>query len=189
MQQRVAEKLHPPRQVLGQKFRGDPGIVLARVGAELPADEIQVRGELLRRAALRTLAQESRGHRSQPLLPRRVRRRSRFHQRHEAHDRHAALLQQQHRQPVLQDHLLVRRQPQRLRGGSRRHRHAHRQQRGTKHKARKERCSAHGLAFSSACGTSVATVRLFSPKYVRAARCTSSFVTAAKFFAASNSFL
>src|SRR5581483_4446592 len=127
----------------------------------------------------------TRGDGSESRLRGRVRRGTGFHNGVEVHHRDALLPHKQQRQAVLQNDFFVRRQVQGLRARSARRKSRRQQNSEDANNA----VLSHGLAFSSFCGSSVATVRLLSPKYAFATRCTSSFVTAPYFAAASNSCL
>src|SRR5882762_6501731 len=193
MQQGIRHQLQPFRRVLREKLCRETRIIRARVRLKSSTDEINVPRELLRHPRLRALPQQSRRSGSQPFHSRRIVQASRLHDPRNAHHRHAMLFQQQHRQSILQYHLLMRRHLQSLRVRRRRpsrQRDSHNQREsryrvapascrpaGQQPSEKSSKSHSHGLPFSSFSGTSVATVRFLAPKYSFATRCTSSFVT------------
>ena len=106
-------RFQPARNILVQKLRLDRREIGARSRFKFAANEIEVRSKLLRGALLRPFAQQSGGYRSPALLVPQDRQAAPvFTIAANIHDRHAVLFQQQYRQSVLQDHLLMRRQMQ-----------------------------------------------------------------------------
>src|SRR5262249_50844293 len=92
-----------------------------------------------------------------------------------ADDRNAVLFHHEQGQAILENNLFVRRQLQCLR---RRGETKNNHEGGGEKKFGETECDSHCFAFSSFSGISVATVRLFAPKYFSATRWTSAFVTA-----------
>src|SRR5579859_4291614 len=167
MQNGIGKKFESAVHILGQEFGADVREVGAGAGIKGAADVVEVGGELLCRARLRSLAQQASGGRGEPCFSGGVSRCSGLDDREHVEQWYAALLHQQHGQSVLEHDFLVRRKVKRLRRGGRTHQQ---QKRRECEEAQTVSLVRHCLAFPSFSGRSVATVRLSAPKYFFATR-------------------
>src|ERR1700688_943825 len=175
MQDGIRKKLQPAGQVFGQEFGADGREIRPCISAKRAAYIIQISGKLLRRPGLCPLPQKSGRDRSETFLTGGIGGGSGFYESKHIDQWNAAFLHQQHGHSILQNKLIMRRNAQRLRG-----RHGAKQEQESEERKKRQYfpLACHCFAFSSFSGSSVATVRLFAPKYFFATRCTSSFVTA-----------